>query len=81
MESHSGILITFHVLCLIVTVSMLIYGTIQYVNDESTSIVDSKAFHATEDDIYPTMTVCLELDQKMKNGMSQAIGCLFITKY
>jgi len=45
---------------------MLIYGTIQYVNDESTSIVDSKAFHATEDDIYPTMTVCLELDQKMK---------------
>jgi hypothetical protein len=45
---------------------MLIYGTVKYIDDESTSIVDSKAFHATEDDIYPTLTVCLEIDTQMK---------------
>jgi hypothetical protein len=45
---------------------MVIYGTVKYTDDESTSIVDSKAFHATEDDIYPTLTVCLEVDSKFK---------------
>ena len=44
--------------------SMMVFGTIRYVKDESTSIVDSKAFHATEDDIYPTLSLCLEVHMK-----------------
>ena len=65
MESKSGLLVAFHLLCLVVTISMLIYGTVRYANDESTSIVDSKALHATKDDIYPTLTFCLEVDTTM----------------
>ena len=62
MERNSGVLIAFHLLCVVVTFSMMLYGTIKYLKDESTSIVDSKAFHATEDDIYPTLSFCLEVD-------------------
>ena len=66
MTANSGIHIAFHVLCLVVTFCMIHYGTIKYLKDESTSIVDSKSFHATEDDIYPVFSLCLEVDMTMK---------------
>ena len=43
---------------------MLLYGTIKYYMDESSSIVDAKEFHDTKDDIYPVVTLCLEMDFK-----------------
>ena len=64
MGSSNGMLVAFHILCLTVTFSMMVYGTVKYLADESTSIVDAKLFHATEEDIYPTFTICLEIDDK-----------------
>lgn len=64
MGSSNGALVAFHILCLAVTFSMMVYGTVKYLADESTSIVDAKLFHATEEDIYPTFTICLEIDDK-----------------
>ena len=64
MGSSNGMLVAFHILCLAVTFAMMVYGTVKYLADESTSIVDAKLFHATEEDIYPTFTICIEVDDK-----------------
>ena len=64
MESKSKVKVAFHVLCLLVTFAMMLYGAIKYYMDESTSIVDAKAFHDTKDDIYPAVTLCLEMEFK-----------------
>ena len=66
MESNKAAVVAFHGVCLIVTFSMMVYGTVKYYLDESTSIVDAKAFHDTPDDIYPVFTICLEMDFKQK---------------
>ena len=62
MEPNKGIQIAFRVLCLLVTFSMILYGTLKFMADKSTAIVDSKAFHNMEQDIYPTLSFCLAMD-------------------
>ena len=62
MEPNKGIQIAFRVLCLLVTFSMILYGTLKFMADKSTAIVDSKAFHNMEQDIYPTFSFCLAMD-------------------
>ena len=62
MEQNNPIQTAFHVLCLIVTFCMIVYGTVRFVADENTTVVDAKTFHETEEDIYPSFSLCLEID-------------------
>ena len=60
MKISKSTRVGFRAVCLMVTLLMLLRGTVIYKADESVSIVDTKAFHATKDDIYPVYTLCLE---------------------
>ena len=62
MESRNTIHIAFHLLCLLATLVMLIYVTSKFIADESITTVNAKAFHNTEKDIYPSFSLCLEID-------------------
>ena len=70
MGPDNGFIIAFHVSCLIVTFAMMTYGTYKYYADESTSIVDAKAFHETEDDIYPSLSLCMEVDDRKAESLA-----------
>ena len=70
MGPDNGFIIAFHVSCLIVTFAMMTYGTYKYYADESTSIVDAKAFHETEDDIYPSLSLCMEVDDRKAKSLA-----------
>ena len=62
MEQNNPLQISFHVLCLIVTFCMIVYGTVRFVADESNTVIDAKNYHETEEDIYPSFSLCLEID-------------------
>lgn len=62
MISHKGLHLTFHAICLLVTFSMLMYGAVKFIKDESTSIVDFQVYHNREEDIYPTISLCFFVD-------------------
>ena len=70
MGPDNGFIIAFHVSCLIMTFAMMTYGTYKYYADESTSIVDAKAFHETEDDIYPSFSICMEVDDRKAGSLA-----------
>ena len=67
MESSKYTRVSFRAVCLVATFLMLLRGTIKYNLDESVSIVDTKDFHGTKNDIYPVFTLCLEMDFKHKS--------------
>ena len=70
MGPDNGFIIAFHVSCLIMTFAMMSYGTYKFYADESTSIVDAKAFHDTEDDIYPSLSLCMEADDRKTESLA-----------
>ena len=49
---------TFHILCLITTASLLSYCSWRYVQNESSSLIDFRAYHRSEKDIYPSLSLC-----------------------
>ena len=51
-----------HALCLLATFAMLIFVSIRLYNDESTSVIEFQAYHGREDDIYPTISFCLTME-------------------
>ena len=50
----------FYIVCILSTASLLAYCTWKYLKDESNSLTDFQVFHATEKDIYPTMSLCFQ---------------------
>ena len=62
MIHQDGISITFHLICVVVTFSMLMYCTLKFTWDESTSIVDFQVYHNREVDIYPSISFCFTMD-------------------
>ena len=49
----------FHLICLMATMAMVIYGIRRYLLNESTSRVDFQAFATKSKDIYPTVSICV----------------------
>ena len=50
----------FRILCLTITGILAIYGFWKYNKNQSISLVDFKTYHATEKDIYPSISLCFE---------------------
>ena len=50
----------YHILCVLTTVGILVWCLYMYDLDEDTSQVDFKRYHETEDDLYPSLTLCLK---------------------
>ena len=58
--NNQYIISTFHCLCLITTAGVLIYCSWKYYHNEGTSLVDFKTYHNTENDIYPSISLCFQ---------------------
>ena len=48
----------FHLLCIVLTVSLLSYCSVKFSWNESTSMVDFRSYHESEKDIYPSISLC-----------------------
>ena len=57
METHFAVL-SFRLICLIFTGVLFSYCSWKYNQNESTSLVDFRTYYETEEDIYPSITLC-----------------------
>ena len=69
--------VLFHSLCMISTFSMLIFLSIRFYNDESTSTIEFQDYHTREKDIYPTVSFCLTLEDPHGNDFSEGNFALY----
>ena len=60
MAYNHNLLPGFHFVCLVLTFSLLVYCACKYIKDESISLVDFQTYHSRKEDIYPTITICLD---------------------
>ena len=51
---------SFHLICIVITVSLLGYCSLKFYRNESTSMVDFRSYFDTEKDIYPSLSLCFE---------------------
>lgn len=51
----------FHVVCLLMSIGFIVFFASDYCKETSTALVDFKAFHETENDIFPSLTLCFGL--------------------
>ena len=71
MESYNCIRMVFYCCCLLLTFGLFVYGTAKFIADESTTAVNAKAFLNTEQDIYPSFSFCLEIDNPKMSWLKQ----------
>ena len=57
METHFAVF-SFRLICLLLTVLLFGYCSWKYIQNESTSLVDFRTYYDTENDIYPSITLC-----------------------
>ena len=50
----------FHLICIVLTVSLLGYCSLKFSRNESTSMVDFRSYHESEKDIYPSISLCFK---------------------
>ena len=76
MGTHFATL-SFRIICLLSTGGLFVYCSWKFIQDDSTSLVDFKAYHNTDEDIYPSITLCFMQDdesnaiyipRKLRNG-------------
>ena len=69
--------LSFRFICLLLTGGLFVYCSWKFIQDESTSLVDFQTYHNTEEDIYPSITLCLiqhdestsiYIPEKLRNG-------------
>ena len=73
----------FHLICLIVTISVVCYCFYQYTLDEDVSLIDFKIFHDNSEGLYPTTTLCFYnpfLEDKLKD-LGNRINTTAYSKY
>ena len=58
MKSFRAVGLLFHSILLLVTVGLLMYCTIRYIENKSTTSTAYKLYHKTEKDLYPSITLC-----------------------
>ena len=62
MQSYKVFVVTCHCVCLLAAFGMLLYGTVRFMEDESTSLIDFQTFNKRPEDIYPTISFCFFAD-------------------
>ena len=70
VDKKSYVAKIYHALCLIVTISLVLWCIHDYCLDRDVTEILLRAYHDTPDDIYPSITVCYKepfLDQKFVN--------------
>ena len=56
--------LSFRFICLLLTGGLFVYCSWKFIQNESTSLVDFQTYHNTEEDIYPSITLCLSQDDE-----------------
>ena len=59
VATTSFVALAFRLICLLLTGGLFVYCSWKFIQDESTSLVDFQTYHNTEEDIYPSITLCL----------------------
>ena len=54
--------LTFHSLCIFTAFSMFIFVSIRFYNDDSMTVIDFQTYHNRKQDIYPSISFCLSMD-------------------
>ena len=67
METHFAVF-SFRLICLLFTGALFAYCSWKYIQNESTSLVDFRAYYDSEEDIYPSITLCF-----IQSNMEQSI--------
>ena len=67
METHFAVF-SFRLICLLFTGVLFGYCSWKYIQNESTSLVDFRAYYDSEEDIYPSITLCF-----IQSDMEQSI--------
>ena len=67
MFSHKFFRLTFYSVCMLASISMLVFVTIRFYNDGSMTSLDFQSYHNREQDIYPSISFCLSIEDSIED--------------